>query len=272
LRAAGSGAVGTGDLIAIRGDVAFPIEVKATKERRLYLSGRTMTQYLDMQKAGELCGLMPLYAIRLKGVRGDSWRILRVETQTLMGRLRLLSRRIPALPLTSRGTPHLSWEAGLPLHKFLALLCRPEEKKSGQITVNSESPTIMEPPTPLIASPTLHERAVLATLGVQAPELSATGSTEEVQLPVVSQSTEISAQESIAAVPDSSSNSNIEAAVGVECRTPIEDEVGSEIDSSKVDEAVVAQPSSADSDTPDTVTEEEDPVEPRPDWLGRFAL
>jgi Holliday junction resolvase len=124
VRAAGSGVAGAGDLLAVRGDISFPIEVKTTKEKKVYLSGRTMVQYLDLQKEGERCGLMPLYAMRLKGVRGDSWRIFKVETSNLTGSVSVLARRLPALPLTRNGTPHLDWDEGLPLHKFLSLLCR----------------------------------------------------------------------------------------------------------------------------------------------------
>ncbi len=104
VRAPGSGSEGTGDLLALRGDICFPIEVKTSKSERIYLSGRTMDQYNSLKSTGEKCGLLPLYAFRLKGVRGDSWRIMKVEVEGLTGKLRHLSRSIPALPLTSRGT------------------------------------------------------------------------------------------------------------------------------------------------------------------------
>ena len=134
VRAAGSGVGGAGDLLAIRGDVSFPIEVKANKERRIYLSGRTWEQYEELKRAGEACGLLPIYAYRLKGVRGDSWRILRVETTSLQGRLAVIANRIPALPLTRNSRPYLDWEAGLPLHRFLSLLCRDEESYEATAT------------------------------------------------------------------------------------------------------------------------------------------
>ena len=134
VRAAGSGVGGAGDLLAIRGDVSFPIEVKANKERRIYLSGRTWEQYEELKRAGEACGLLPIYAYRLKGVRGDSWRILRVETTSLQGRLAVVANRIPALPLTPNSRPYLDWEAGLPLHRFLSLLCRDEESYEATAT------------------------------------------------------------------------------------------------------------------------------------------
>ena len=130
VRAAGSGMEGSGDLLALRGDLCFPIEVKTSKKSKLYLSGRTWDQYQAMIYEGKRCELMPLYAYRLKGVRGDSWRIFRVDVGRLSGRLGMLTRRIPALPLTRNGKPFLDWEKGMPLHKFLALVCRRDSTSS----------------------------------------------------------------------------------------------------------------------------------------------
>ena len=120
---------------SLLGDMCFPIEVKTSKGERIYLSGRTMDQYNSLKSTGEKCGLLPLYAFRLKGVRGDSWRIMKVEVEGLTGKLRHLSRSIPPLPLTSRGTPHLDWNAGMPVHRFLSLICSSE----GAIGVRSNS-------------------------------------------------------------------------------------------------------------------------------------
>ncbi|MDP6869935.1 MAG: hypothetical protein QGI21_04105 [Candidatus Poseidoniaceae archaeon] len=144
VRAAGSGMEGSGDLLALRGDLCFPIEVKSSKKSKLYLSGRTEDQYLAMQREGERCELMPLYAFRLKGVRGDSWRIFRVEISKLTGRLGILTRRIPPLPLTRNGKPFLDWEQGMPLHLFLALVCRTKHTESthqkyGEIIKNAST-------------------------------------------------------------------------------------------------------------------------------------
>jgi Holliday junction resolvase len=123
VRAAGSGMEGTGDLLALRGDLCFPIEVKSTKAKKLYLSGRTKLQYEAMVTEGERCKLMPLYAHRQKGVRGDSWRIFRVETNNLSGRLRQLEKSIPPFPTTRNGSVFLNWEDGMPLHTFISLVC-----------------------------------------------------------------------------------------------------------------------------------------------------
>ena len=127
VRAAGSGIEGSGDLLALRGDISFPIEVKTTKGTKIYLSGRTLDQYNALAYEGERCGLMPLYAHRLKGTRGDSWRIFRVETSTLEGRLRVLARRIPALPGTRKGRAFIDWEQGMPLNEFIHVVCQHNE-------------------------------------------------------------------------------------------------------------------------------------------------
>ena len=138
VRAAGSGMDGSGDLLALRGDICFPIEVKTRADKKVYFSGQTETQLEAMKEIGEKCGLMPLYAHRLKGVRGDSWRIFRVNTSTLSGRLAALSKRIPILPLTRTGKPHLDWDQGLPLHQFLGVVCRNSED-SGLSRIVSEA-------------------------------------------------------------------------------------------------------------------------------------
>ena len=122
VRAAGSGMEGSGDLLALRGDLCFPIEVKSSKKAKFYLSGRTKDQYESMIYEGERCNLMPLYAYRLKGIRGDSWRIFRVETESLSGKLRKLSPLIPAFPKTRGGKPFMDWEQGMKLNDFIALV------------------------------------------------------------------------------------------------------------------------------------------------------
>ena len=55
---------------------------------------------------------------------------MRVEVESLTGKLRHLSRSIPKLSLTRIGTPHLVWSHGMPLHRFLALVCRSDGARS----------------------------------------------------------------------------------------------------------------------------------------------
>ena len=177
VRAAGSGMEGTGDLLALRGDLCFPIEVKSTKADKLYLSGRTKDQYDAMVNEGERCHLMPLYAHRLKGVRGDSWRIFRVETSNLSGRLRQLEKWIPAFPKTRNGSNYLNWEDGMPLNQLIALLCSTAgaeaaslaglTARSSTISPSALPDTASDVPQPADLSPVLRGRTqtnVLAEL------------------------------------------------------------------------------------------------------------
>lgn len=154
VRAAGSGMDGSGDLLALRGDICFPIEVKTRADKKVYLTGENAEQLEQMRVIGERCGLMPLYAHRLKGSRGDSWRIFRVDTGNLSGRLAVLARRIPTLPPTRTGNPHLDWDQGLPLHKFLAVVCRDPESQGlssvveAALEVDTSAPEVEETPEP----------------------------------------------------------------------------------------------------------------------------
>ena len=149
VRAAGSGIEGSGDLLVLRGDICFPIEVKTTRPSKLYLSGRTLDQYNALVYEGERCGLMPLYAHRLKGVRGDSWRIFRVETTTLRGSLGVLARRIPSLPRTRNGRAFIDWEQGMPLNEFIEIVCQQDESSPTlgflQGRIEFEQPQVTKP-------------------------------------------------------------------------------------------------------------------------------
>ena len=92
-----------------------------------------------MIREGERSGLMPLYAHRRKGVRGDSWRIFRVETVGLTGTLARLATMIPSLPLTRNGSPFIDWEQGMPLNRFIGLLCSPEGETSPLRALNKRA-------------------------------------------------------------------------------------------------------------------------------------
>ncbi|RJU90187.1 MAG: Holliday junction resolvase [Candidatus Poseidoniales archaeon] len=149
VRAAGSGMEGSGDLVALRGDCSFPIEVKTRKGKKLYLAGRTKDQLAAMIREAERSELMPLYAYRLKGVRGDSWRIFRVETNNLRGVLKALAQRIPSLPRTRTGSLFIDWDQGMPLNEFIALMC--SKPKSDDRVVNSLKARVpSEPSSPVV--------------------------------------------------------------------------------------------------------------------------
>lgn len=122
----GAGSLGV-DLVALRHDLAFPIEVKASSEDTVRFSdssGAYQEQAEEMMRACERSGLVPLYAFRLKGHVGDAWRVftLPLDPDVLPGKSRILHRRIPPVPVTGQGNYVLRWDEGLPLNGFFAYL------------------------------------------------------------------------------------------------------------------------------------------------------
>ncbi len=118
LRAAGSLGI---DLVALRGDVSFPIEVKASKSKTLWLSNtrRTIEQARDLLEECARSELLPIYAYRRKNVRGDSWRLFTLDGAAVTARLRKFQRKIPPADLSKEGNHILRWDDGLPLHAFI---------------------------------------------------------------------------------------------------------------------------------------------------------
>jgi len=124
IRAAGSLGV---DLVAIRGDISFPIEVKFSAKKVLHLSNTAhlIQQAKEMREECERSKMFPIYAHRLKGVRGeDAWRISTIEIDGLSGSNKILNSIIPKVHITKAGNITLRWDDAMPLHKFIEYLCR----------------------------------------------------------------------------------------------------------------------------------------------------
>lgn len=122
LRAAGSFGI---DLVAIRGDVSFPIEVKSSKGETLWLSNsqRTISQAKELLVECSRAGLLPLYAYRLKNSRGDSWRLFTVGDVEVEGPLRRIQKDMAKVELSKEGHFILRWSDGWPLHRFISYMC-----------------------------------------------------------------------------------------------------------------------------------------------------
>jgi Holliday junction resolvase len=120
LRAAGSFGV---DLVAIRGDVSFPIEVKSSVNDTIHFSassGRGTQQANELLDACVRARLAPLYAYRMKRVRGDDpWRVFTVKVDRIEGTLRFVYEMLPKLEPERGGHLILRWNDGMPLHKFI---------------------------------------------------------------------------------------------------------------------------------------------------------
>lgn len=124
VRAAGSFGV---DLVALRGDISFLMEIKSSNTDTLHFSsvdGKLQRQAEKMQRECEKTKTLPVYGFRLKGHGGDSWRLFTLDIQHLEGRAKILQNRLPKLSQSKSGNFIMRWEEGLSLSDFLMYLCR----------------------------------------------------------------------------------------------------------------------------------------------------
>jgi len=123
VRAAGSHGF---DLVALRNEFAFPIEVKASSRAAIHFSaasGRASLQLESHRRAVDAVGLIVLYAYRRLRFRdGDCWRLFSVPGPPGRGTVDLLRRRLPTIDTTRDGTAVLRWDAGMPLTEFFELV------------------------------------------------------------------------------------------------------------------------------------------------------
>jgi len=122
IRAAGSLGV---DLVALRWDFSFPIEVKSSGDDVMHFSKnpRLMEQAETMRDTCNSPHLIPIYAYRLKSVRGDPWRIFTIPSDyVLHGRSELLRKRIPKFEVTDNGNFVMRWKDGMKLSDFISYM------------------------------------------------------------------------------------------------------------------------------------------------------
>jgi Holliday junction resolvase len=123
IRSAGS--LGIADLVAIRGDMSFLIEIKSSKAKEIRFSrasGANQKQAEKIVKQCEKTGTLLLYAQRLKGLRGDSWRIFSLDIKGLSGIARLIHNKVPLLRKTRGGIYIMNWDDGMKLSTFIRYL------------------------------------------------------------------------------------------------------------------------------------------------------
>jgi Holliday junction resolvase len=113
------------DLVALRWDFSFPIEVKSSAEETMHFS-RNPRLTEQAEKMKEVCcrsNLLPVYAFRLKGMRGDPWRVFTIPTdEELKGRNELLRRLIPKMEVTSNGNYIMRWGDGIKLCDLISYM------------------------------------------------------------------------------------------------------------------------------------------------------
>jgi Holliday junction resolvase len=130
----GAGSLGF-DLVALRDDFAFPIEVKASAESTILFSaasGRAQEQLEAYRKIVHRVGITIFYAYRRVGVRdADPWRIYLASQKSTRGHLRFVAEHMPSVETTPSGNTVLRWESGMPLHEFMKLVLSFVERPGG---------------------------------------------------------------------------------------------------------------------------------------------
>ncbi len=120
VKAAGSFGI---DLLAVRGNFAFPIEVKSSAADvfRFSKSEKLAEQASRMRLICEHSALVPTYAYRLKNAEADPWRLFTIESNgaSLNGIQALLFRRLPKVGITQDGNGILKWNDGMKLSTFI---------------------------------------------------------------------------------------------------------------------------------------------------------
>ena len=124
VRSAGSFGI---DLVAVRGDISFLVEIKTSIDDTLHfssVSGKLQKQAKYMKDICEKTKTLPIYAFRLKNYRGDAWRIFTFNLEGLEGRANILHKRIPKLKISKNGNFIMKWNEGMPLSDLISYICR----------------------------------------------------------------------------------------------------------------------------------------------------
>ncbi len=129
----GAGSFGV-DLVALRWDVSVPIEVKSSADDVLHFSkNQRLTEQAEaMLEECTRSNLVPVYAYRLKSVRGDPWRLFTIPCDhRFRGRQEILYRRLPKLEVSGNGFYIMRWADGMKLSEFMGYVGadgRPEDR------------------------------------------------------------------------------------------------------------------------------------------------
>ncbi len=123
------------DLVALRSEFSFPVEVKASSSETILFSaasGRAAEQLAAHRAAVDRVGLLAIYAYRRLGRHpGDTWRLYAAGSPPALGRASLIKRRLPPVESTRDGNAVLRWASGLPLSNFLELVHHLSEPANG---------------------------------------------------------------------------------------------------------------------------------------------
>lgn len=117
----GAGSLGV-DLVALRGDISFLMEIKSSSQDILHFStmaGKLQMQAESMKSLCERTHTLPMYAFRLKNFRGDTWRLFTMDISNLSGRISILNKRLPKLEMSKNNNYIMRWKNGMGLSDFI---------------------------------------------------------------------------------------------------------------------------------------------------------
>lgn len=123
VRAAGS--LGIADIVATRGDISFIVEIKVRREKEILFShegGRMQRKAEEMKERCKRARILPIFAFRRKGIRGDAWRIFSMELEGLEGKSKEIYDMLPKLEKSKDGNYIMRWENGMKLADFIKIL------------------------------------------------------------------------------------------------------------------------------------------------------
>ncbi|MFG1518952.1 MAG: hypothetical protein AAE977_00545 [Thermoplasmataceae archaeon] len=109
------------DIIAVRDDISLIIEVKSSGRNSIVFSESSGKRQEQAKRLNEICersGLFLIYAYRLKGAKGDPWRLFCMKSDP-KGRMRFIYNLFPKVSESRNGNFNLKWEEGFQLTDFL---------------------------------------------------------------------------------------------------------------------------------------------------------
>lgn len=123
VRAAGS--LGIADIVAMRGDLSFIVEIKVRKEKEILFShegGRMQRKAEEMHSKCLRSKILPVFAFRIKGIKGEAWRIFTMEIDGIEGKSKKLYDVLPKIEKSRGGNYIMRWENGMELSDFIELV------------------------------------------------------------------------------------------------------------------------------------------------------
>jgi len=114
------------DLLAVRGDISLPIEVKSSSSKKISFTSNSAREVRQAELLKEKCErtkLFPIYAFRLKNIKDDVWKVFTLDIRNVSKDWLWLYDQIPKIGRTKKMNYVLRWENGMPLSDFIELLC-----------------------------------------------------------------------------------------------------------------------------------------------------